>query len=64
MPRDVIQIRSDAALRVQLDLLADKWGGIKPLPVSQVVREAVRRALEGEARKVTVPARPRRPAPP
>lgn len=45
MPRDVIQVRGDAETRAQIDDLARAWGGaLGPATVSDVIREAVRRA--------------------
>jgi hypothetical protein len=46
MPRDVLQVRDpDGSLRRQIDELAALWGGIRPLSASEVVREAVSRAV-------------------
>jgi len=60
MPRDVIQIRADDDLRRQVERLADLWGGIRPLPTSQVFREAIRRADEAETPRRRPDGRPRK----
>jgi hypothetical protein len=52
MARDVLQVRDpDGSLRRQIDELAALWGGIRALSASEVVREAVSRAVAAERPK-------------
>lgn len=45
-----VQVRPDPEFEAQLKRLAHAWGGIKPLTISDVIREAVRRADAAEIR--------------
>ena len=51
MPRRVIQIRADEELMGNLRRLAGLWGGIRPLPIAEVVREMARRTVKAEAKR-------------
>jgi Arc/MetJ-type ribon-helix-helix transcriptional regulator len=57
MSRDTIQVRAGEELRRQLADLAARWGGIRPLSISEVIREAVARAHADRGHKAEGPKR-------